>query len=207
MNHLNRVGVIGMGAMGFPMAMNLLKAGFSVSVFNRTQTKCEAAVQAGACLVDSISNLANSNDAVVIMLSDDASVRQIIYGKDGLAKGAQPGLIVIDSTTIHPLTTQEISCALAKTKVEYLDAPVMSNRKDAEDGTLWFLVGGQKTAYQKAIPLFDSMGNRHNYLGPSGAGTGAKIGGKNKIWWQKRMYLGKIQWLKRKASTRLRHRL
>ena len=186
---MTRVGVIGQGAMGRPMALNLLKAEVEVTVFNRTRSKCLAAADAGAVVADSIPALVATSEAIVIMVKWDQSVCEVILGPDGVLAAGPPGLLVIDSTTIHPFTSQDIAAALAAEQIDYLDAPVMSDSVDARRGELYFMVGGDEQAYVRAIPLFEAMGNRHVHLGRNGAGAGAKIGSFTRPWWNKRGYI------------------
>ena len=186
---MKKVGVIGVGAMGGPMALNLLKAGYQVTVFNRTRSKCQSAADAGASVADSIRALVTGTDAVVIMVNVDRDVCEVVLGPDGVLAAGCPGLLVIDSTTIHPITSQRLAARLGDEGIDYLDAPVMSDSEDARRAELWFQVGGEQQAYVRAVPLFEAMGNRHMRLGRSGAGTGAKCGSFSSRWWKKRGYV------------------
>ena len=187
--NLDTIGFIGQGAMGRPMALNLLKSGYSVKAFNPTRSKCRAAAEAGAVVADSISDVVEGSHAVIIMVRADRAVCDVVLGCDGLLAAGRPGLLVIDSTTIHPLTSQRIAAALCDKQIDYLDAPVMSDSEEARLGQLWFQVGGAEQAYLRAIPLFEAMGNKHQYLGPNGAGAGAKVGSFPTQWWKKRGYI------------------
>ena len=189
---MKKVGVIGQGAMGSPMALNLLKAEYEVSVFNRTRSKCQPAAGAGAAVADSIQALVATSEAVVVIVKWDQDVREVILGPNGVLAAGHPGLLVIDSTTIHPFTSQDMAVALAAEKIDYLDAPVMSDSTDARRGELYFLVGGDEQAYVRAVPLLQAMGSRHVYLGNNGAGTGAKIGSFTRPWWKKRGYIDDV---------------
>ena len=189
---MTRVGVIGQGAMGRPMALNLLKAEVEVTVFNRTRSKCLAAADAGAVVADSIPALVATSEAIVIMVKWDQSVCEVILGPDGVLAAGHRGLLVIDSTTIHPLTSQDMAAALAAKEIDYLDAPVMSDSAAASRGELYFLVGGDEQAYVRAIPVFEAMGNRHVHLGSNGTGSGAKIGSFTRPWWKKRGYVDDV---------------
>ena len=186
---MDRISVLGQGQMGSPMALQLLKAGYRVSVYNRTPGKCLPAVQAGAVEVGSIGELVAGSDALLLMIGWDCDVHEVVLGAGGVLEAGHAGLLVIDSTTIHPLTSQRMAAALAQKRIDYLDAPVMSNSEDARRGRLWFQVGGSEAAYRSAIPLFEAMGDRHVYLGRSGAGAGAKCGSFAARWWVKRGYV------------------
>jgi len=189
---MTRVGVIGQGAMGRPMALNLLKAEVEVTVFNRTRSKCLAAADAGAVVADSIPALVATSEVIVIMVKWDQSVCEVILGPDGVLAAGHRGLLVIDSTTIHPFTSQDMAAALAAKEIDYLDAPVMSDSAAASRGELYFLVGGDEQAYVRAIPVFEAMGNRHAHLGSNGTGSGAKIGSFTRPWWKKRGYVDDV---------------
>ena len=186
---MDTISVLGQGKMGSPMALQLLKAGYRVSVYNRTRAKCRPAVQAGAVEAGSIGELVAGSDALLLMIGWDSDVHEVVLGAGGVLEAGHAGLLVIDSTTIHPLTSQRMAAAAAQKEIDYLDAPVMSNSEDARRGRLWFQVGGSEAAYRRALPLFEAMGDRHVYLGRSGAGSGAKCGSFPARWWGKRGYI------------------
>ena len=172
---IKRVAVIGMGLMGCPMALNLCKAGIAVTVYNRTRDKCRRAQEAGATVADSVAQAAADSDAIVLMLSDDAAVREIALGPDGVLANAKPGSLVIDSSTVHPGLSRELGRSFAAKGIGFLDAPVTGSRPQAEEGKLFFLIGGPREAYQRAIPLFEAMGRKHLHLGANGSGACAKL--------------------------------
>ncbi len=172
---IKHVGVIGMGRMGAPMAVNLLKAGFQVTVHNRTREKCARAEAAGATVAPSVADVAARCEAVLLMLADDAVVKQTVFGEGGIAANGKPGALVIDSSTVHPRLSREIGAALAAKGIGFLDAPVTGSRPQAEEGKLFFLIGGPREAYQQAIQLLDAMGRKHLHLGDNGAGACAKL--------------------------------
>lgn len=174
-SNLPRVGVIGMGTMGRPMAINLVQAGFPVTVFNRKAGKCAEAVAAGARQAGSLAELAGAADVVVSMLSDDEAVERVLTGEDGILAHGRAGMLVIDSSTIHPETSRRVAVALQKQSIDFLDAPVTGSKPQAEAGKLFFLVGGPAAAYERALPLFDAMGRKHVHLGENGMGTCAKL--------------------------------
>ena len=157
------------------MALNLLKAGFQVSVFNRTASKAAPVVEAGASTCTSIAELTARCEAVVIVVSDDDAVRAVVQGDDGILAAAAPGLLVIDSSTVHPDTSNAMATALGRKQVTYLDAPVTGSRPQAEQGKLFFLVGGPEAGYRAAVPLLEAMGRKHLHLGPTGLGSCAKL--------------------------------
>jgi 3-hydroxyisobutyrate dehydrogenase-like beta-hydroxyacid dehydrogenase len=173
---LRRIGVLGMGIMGSPMACSLLRAGFQVMVFNRTPEKCGTVAAQGARVADSIARLAAENDAVIVMLPDDAAVEAVVHAPDGLAAGCKSGLIVMNSSTVHPRTNQRLGMELADKQVTLIDAPVTGSRPQAEAGQLYFLVGSDEATYRRCIPLFEAMGRGSIHVGPVGAGACAKLG-------------------------------
>lgn len=173
---MQHVGIIGLGIMGGPMALNLLKNGFAVTVFNRTPDKCRTLHDAGASVAKSIAELSVKCAAIVIMVSDDRAVRAIVQSEDGILHYAKSGTLVVDSTTVHPQTSREMARALAQRGITYIDAPVTGSRKQAEEASLLFLVGGSERDVRRASPLLQAMGRKHVRLGPIGAGACAKLG-------------------------------
>lgn len=172
---MQKIGVIGMGTMGIPMALNLIKAGFNVTVFNRTRGKCDSVLQAGATLSTSPRELASESDVILLVLADDEAVKRVVLDDDGVASGLKPNQIVIDSSTVHPDTSRYMASTLATRQAIYLDAPVTGSRPEAEAGNLAFLVAGSELHYQTCVPVFEAMGCRHEYLGQSGSGACVKL--------------------------------
>jgi 3-hydroxyisobutyrate dehydrogenase-like beta-hydroxyacid dehydrogenase len=172
---MKNVGVIGLGLMGDPMSRNLLKAGYDVAVYNRSPAKAAPLKELGATVCKSIAEVSARSEAIVVMVSNDAAVKEVVLGSGGIVGAAKPGTYVIDSSTVHPRTARDCSAALKAKGVHHLDAPVTGSRKQAEEGILAFLVGGTRDAYEACAPLFDTMGKRRFHLGPSGAGASAKL--------------------------------
>jgi 3-hydroxyisobutyrate dehydrogenase len=160
-----------MGIMGGAMAGNLLKAGFKVTVWNRTPGKCDALAGRGAAVADSPADLAALGpDAICINVSDTPDVEAVIFGERGLAQGARPGLIVIDHSTISPGATREFAARLAERGVAFLDAPVSGGDVGARNGTLCIMAGGPAEAFERCLPVFRAMGKTIVHLGPAGMG-------------------------------------
>ncbi|MCF8565847.1 NAD(P)-dependent oxidoreductase [Alicyclobacillus tolerans] len=172
---MNRIGFIGLGTMGMPMAANLLKAGFDVTVYNRTKQKAFQLGEQGANVAESPAEVAKASDVVFTMLTADQAVEEVIFGDQGVASAARQGLIVVDSSTISPTTSKSISKRLAKLGVEALDAPVTGSEPQAVAGVLTFMAGGSKTTFEACLPLFNAMGKNAYYMGESGAGSYAKL--------------------------------
>ena len=172
---MKRIGVIGTGIMGSGMARNLLRAGFEVRVWNRTAQKCAPLVAGGAIEAASVGDLAEACEAIVLMLSDDHVVRTVITAKDGLASRARRDTVVFDSSTVHPQTSRQMAESLGRRSIAFLDAPVTGTRREADDGTLLFIVGGNEDAYRRCLPLFEAMGRDSIHMGPHGTGAAAKL--------------------------------
>ena len=173
-----RIGWIGLGNMGVPMVKNLLKAGFEVTVYNRTAARAAPLQEAGAKLAASPAALWETADTIITMVADDAALQQIHQGKDGLLAGlsaTRSGATVIDMSTVSPATSRDLAAKLAARGVDYLDAPVAGSVKPAELGQLVIMVGGKKEVFDKALPIFEKLGKAQFYLGQQGSGNNAKL--------------------------------
>src|ERR1700730_6568696 len=170
-----KLGWIGLGNMGTPIAKNLLKAGYSVTVFNRTRAKEKELIAAGASTADSPQQLMQNCDVIFIMVTDDAAVKAVFEGDQGLLTKAIPGKLIIDMSTVSPETSRYLAKICNEKKVEFLEAPVSGSVKPAQDGTLIILVGGDARVFQKAKPLFEAIGKLTLYFGGYGAGSSAKL--------------------------------
>lgn len=172
---IQNVGYIGMGIMGSAMAANLLKAGFRVTVWNRTKSKAQPLLDQGAAWADSPADMAAAGpDVICTNVTDTADVEHVLFGSDGIASKAKKGLIVIDNSTISPVATQDFARRLADIGVTLLDAPVSGGDVGARNGTLAIMVGGPKEAFDKCLPLFQAVGKAITHLGDSGAGQVCK---------------------------------
>jgi len=170
-----RVGFIGLGIMGRPMADNLIKAGFPVVVHSRTRSKVDALVARGATAGASARDVAARSEVVITMVPDTPDVRLVMLGPDGVVEGAHDGLIAIDMSTISPTATQEIAAALAAKGVRMLDAPVSGGESGAIAGSLSIMVGGDAAVVAQCQPVFAAMGTRITHIGPHGHGQIAKL--------------------------------
>jgi 2-hydroxy-3-oxopropionate reductase len=170
-----RVGFMGLGIMGRPMASNLLKAGFCVVAHTRTRSKVDALVALGAEAGSSPRDVATRSDIVITMVPDTPDVRHVMLGADGVIEGAHDGLVAIDMSTISPTATQEIAAVLASQGVHMLDAPVSGGEAGAIAGTLSIMVGGDEAVFTQCQPVFAAMGKRITYIGPHGHGQIAKL--------------------------------
>jgi 3-hydroxyisobutyrate dehydrogenase-like beta-hydroxyacid dehydrogenase len=170
-----KIGFIGLGTMGKPMAVNLLKKGFSVTVYNRTSDKASDLEKLGATGANSPGEAAHGADIIITMLSDDKAVQEIILGETGLVSGLTAGQIVIDCSTVSPETSRRIHDVLLERAVDFLDAPVTGSKPGAENGTLVFMVGGSYPVMDKSRPVLEAMGTKLVYMGASGSGSYAKL--------------------------------
>jgi len=169
------VGFIGLGIMGRPMAKNLLKAGYSLVVHNRSQGPVRELVGIGARGCGSPRDVASQVDVLITMLPNSPDVEQVALGKDGIIEGARAGLLFIDMSTISPIVSQKVGKALAAKGVRMLDAPVSGGEKGAIDAALSIMVGGGKSDFDEALPLFQALGKTITQLGPLGAGGFTKL--------------------------------
>ncbi len=169
-----RLGYIGLGLMGKPMAQNLLKAGFPLVVHNRSRQKVEELVRQGACAAESPREVAERSDVVFTNLPDTPDVLKVVLGDNGVLSGAHPGLIFVDNSTIKPAASREIYQRLAEVGVQSLDAPVSGGDVGAQQGTLSIMVGGDADALQKVAPAFQALGKTITHIGGPGAGQVAK---------------------------------
>lgn len=169
-----KIGFIGMGIMGKPMAINLVKAGYEVYVSNRHMEACEGPVREGAKAA-LYSEIAENCDVVITMLPNGPQVKEVMLGEDGVAGKMKKGQIFIDCSSIAPSVSQEIAHALKEKGVDMLDAPVSGGEPKAIDGTLAFMVGGDKVIFDTVKPLFDAMGSSAVLCGSVGAGNTTKL--------------------------------
>jgi len=171
---VERVGFIGLGIMGKPMAKNLLAAGVPLTVHSRSPAPVDELVAAGAARATSPRGVAAASDVVITMLPDSPEVEAVVLGDEGVAGGAASGSLVIDMSTIDPAISRRVAAALTDRGVEALDAPVSGGERGAIDGTLSIMVGGEPPAFERAAPLFEVLGSNAVHIGPAGAGQVAK---------------------------------
>jgi len=173
---LPRVGFIGLGVMGKPMAKNLIKAGYPLTVWRHINpTPVNELVSSGAREASSLKQLAEMSDIVITMLPDSAEVEEVILGANGVLKGAKRGLIIIDMSSISPLSAQRIAAEAEKAGVEMLDAPVSGGEPAAIQGTLTTMVGGKEETFNKCLDVLKVMGKTITRVGNTGTGQVAKL--------------------------------
>lgn len=169
-----RVGYIGLGLMGKSIARNILKAGFPLTVHNRSRQAVKELVENGAQEAFSPCEVAQASDIVFTNLPDSPDVQEVVLGTNGLIEGCRPGMVFVDNSTIKPEATRRIAAALSEIGVSALDAPVSGGDVGAKAGTLAIMVGGPKGAFESVMPIFEAMGKTITYVGESGAGQVAK---------------------------------
>jgi 3-hydroxyisobutyrate dehydrogenase len=172
---MERIGFIGLGIMGKPMCMNLLKAGFHVTVWNRTPAKMQQVATFGAQAAASPRCVAESSDVIITMVTDSPDVEEVVLGTDGVIHGVKLGSVVIDMSTISPAVTRAIAARLAETGVEMLDAPVSGGDSGAIAGTLAIMVGGNPETVERCRPIFEAMGKTITHVGGNGMGQTVKL--------------------------------
>ena len=170
-----RVAILGLGTMGMGMAKNLLKAGFTVAVHNRTSAKAAPLGALGARIASTPADAASDADVVISMLSDDDASRKTWTGEDGALKGAKPGAVLVESSTVTPAWISELALLAAERKLHLLDAPVTGSRPQAEGGQLIFLVGGDAGVLERVRPVLSAMSKDVVLLGPVGSGARMKL--------------------------------
>jgi 2-hydroxy-3-oxopropionate reductase len=170
-----KVGFIGLGIMGKPMALNLLKAGHQLVVYDLLKERMTDLATAGAGPGVSPSDVAARSEVTITMVPDGPEVEAAVFGPEGALTGAQPGSVIADMSSISPLVAQKVGAACAAKGVEFLDAPVSGGEPKAVDGTLAIMVGGKSEVFERVLPLFQSMGSSATLTGPIGAGNVTKL--------------------------------
>jgi 3-hydroxyisobutyrate dehydrogenase-like beta-hydroxyacid dehydrogenase len=170
-----KIGFIGLGRMGTPMALNVLSAGYPLTVYNRTQEKTIPLAQAGATVAASPAEVAATAEVIFTMLSNAAALRAVVFEPAGLLKSLQTNAVLIDMSTVDPETSRQIAQAVQLQGAFMLDAPVSGSTSLAEQGTLSFMVGGDEAVHQRVRDILLTMGNRTTHVGPNGAGAAMKL--------------------------------
>ncbi len=169
-----KVGLIGLGIMGKPMAKNILKAGYDLTVNDLNQANVDEVVKAGAKSASNI-EIGQTCDVVLTMLPNSPQVKEVMLGENGVAAHMRPGTVFIDMSSINPMASKEIAAELAKRGIEMLDAPVSGGEPKAIDGTLSFMVGGKQEVFDRYKPLLETMGASVVRCGDIGAGNTTKL--------------------------------
>ncbi len=171
----DRIGFIGLGIMGRPMARNLMAAGYSLTIWNRSRPGIEELAGEGATPASSPQEVASRSDVVITMVTDSPDVEEVALGPQGIIGGGRPGIVHIDMSTISPAVTRHVAAALAEKGIEMLDAPVSGGDTGAKAGTLSIMVGGKEETFQRCRPVFEVLGRTIVHCGPNGAGQTVKL--------------------------------
>lgn len=171
---MERIGFIGLGIMGKPMAARLVRAGFPVVAHNRSSAAVDELAGQGAEAAGSPREVAERSDVVITMLPDSPDVEAVVHADDGVLAGASDGMLFVDMSTIAPATARALHTALADRGVAAVDAPVSGGEPGAIDGQLSIMAGGDEDAVARAQPVFDELGKATTHIGPAGAGQVAK---------------------------------
>jgi 2-hydroxy-3-oxopropionate reductase len=170
-----KVGFIGLGIMGKPMAKNLMEAGYELVLYNRTLKKAQELAEDGeAGVAANPKEVAENSDIIITMLPDSPDVRDVVTEQDGVLEGIEEGNLLVDMSTISPVVTEEVAANLKERGASMLDAPVSGGDVGAIEGTLSIMVGGSEEDFERARPLFDVMGNTVTHVGPTGTGQVTK---------------------------------
>ncbi len=171
-----KLGFLGLGIMGGPMAQHLVLGGHNVAVWSHNQKKAKAFADAnGALFCATPAEVAQNSECVFLCVGDTAMSREVILGDKGLVKGAKKGFVIADCSTVSPIESSSIAQELELQGIEFLDAPCTGSKAGAEGGTLTFMIGGKKDVFEQTKPFFEAMGKVLYYCGKSGMGLRAKL--------------------------------
>jgi 2-hydroxy-3-oxopropionate reductase len=169
-----KIGFIGLGVMGRPMASHLIAAGHELSL-HRVKPSSQELVDQGGTAYDSAKAVAEASEVIILMLPDTPDVEAVLFGDNGVAEGLSPGKLVIDMSSIAPVATKEFAARIKEMGCEYLDAPVSGGEVGARNAALTIMVGGEQAVFDKALPLFQAMGKNITLVGGNGDGQTAKV--------------------------------
>lgn len=172
---MKEIGFVGTGVMGSSMVLNLIKHGYELSVYNRTKSKAEACIAAGAKWCDTVAECAKDKDVVITIVGFPKDVEEVYFGENGILNAAKKGAYVIDMTTTSPMLSEKIYKAAAEKGIYALDAPVSGGDTGARNCTLAIMVGGDKAAFDECMPVFEAMGTNIRYEGKAGNGQHVKM--------------------------------
>ena len=172
---MKKIGFVGTGVMGSSMVLNLIKHGYELSVYNRTKSKAEACIAAGAKWCDTVAECAKDKDVVITIVGFPKDVEEVYFGENGILNAAKKGAYVIDMTTTSPMLSEKIYKAATEKGIYALDAPVSGGDTGARNGTLAIMVGGDKAVFDECMPVFEAMGTNIRYEGKAGNGQHVKM--------------------------------
>jgi len=175
MSKEDRIGFIGLGIMGKQMALNLMRRGYDLTVYNRSKKSVTELVALGAKGVESPGEVAKVSDIIIDMVTDAPDVEQVLLGENGVLSAARQGLVVVDMSTNSPDIARSVYSKLLEREINFLDAPVTGGDKGAREATLTVMVGGRKETFDRCKPVFECIGKEIVYMGPSGSGQAMKL--------------------------------
>lgn len=170
-----KLGFVGLGIMGSPMAGNLIKAGHELSLWSHSSNKAQQFSAQGAVACETPADVARRSDCVFLCVGNTAMSRDVILGKNGLAEGGRKGLVIVDCSTVSPSASRSFGAELAEHGIDFLDAPCTGSKSGAENATLTFMVGGDQVLFERIRPYFEAMGKLLYYCGAAGMGLQAKL--------------------------------
>ncbi len=174
---IKTISYLGLGTMGSGMASNLLKAGYELTVWNRSAEKCEPFVRKGARVADTPAGAVRDVDLVMYSLSNDQAIEEMVFGAKGILSGIKEGQIAIDMSTVLPATSLREEEAYAKRGVDFLDAPVFGSKNESADAKLWIMAAGKRDAFEKVKPVLQHLGQTIHYFGKNGNAAAMKLVG------------------------------
>src|SRR6266404_2686568 len=174
---IKAISYLGLGTMGSGMASNLLKAGYQLTVWNRSAEKCKPFARKGARVADTPADAARDVDLVIYMLSNDRAVEEVVFGANGILRAIKKGQIAIDMSTVLPATSLREQEAYAKRGVDFLDAPVFGSKKESAEAKLWIMAAGNRAIFEKVKPVLEKFGRTVHYFGKNGNATAMKLVG------------------------------
>ncbi|URD50953.1 NAD(P)-dependent oxidoreductase [Chroococcidiopsis sp. CCNUC1] len=172
-----KIAYLGLGIMGSGMVGNLLQAGHSVTVWNRTPDRCTPLVEKGATQANTPAQAVANAEIVMYCLSNEEAIADTVFGEDGILSGVHQGQIAIDMSTVHPNTSRREAVAYAEKGVEFIDAPVFGSKNESAAGGLWIVVGGKKEVFEKVKPILEPLSETIHYMGETGMGATMKLVG------------------------------
>ena len=174
---IKTISYLGLGTMGSGMASNLLKAGYELTVWNRSVEKCQPFARKGACVAETPADAVRGVELIIYSLSNDQAVEDVVFGTKGILSGSKEGQIAIDMSTVAPATSLRELEAYAKRSVDFLDAPVFGSRNESTNAKLWIMAAGNKAIFEKVKPLLEQLGQTVHYFGETGNAAAMKLVG------------------------------
>ena len=174
---IKKISYLGLGTMGSGMASNLLRAGYELTVWNRSAQKCQPLARKGARVASTPADAVRDVDLVIYMLSNDQAVEEVVFGADGILSGIKEGQIAIDMSTVLPATSLREQEAYTKRGVDFIDAPVFGSKQESAKAKLWIMAAGNKEIFEKVKPVLEHLGQTVHYFGKNGNATAMKLVG------------------------------